>query len=192
MNAGDLPGQEAERFPAEVRDAIVAQASRGENKPGETGAAERSRATTGGAKGVRKANPEGERPSEEEPPRVPEADKQGGEDMWQRHKAERGAWSRGMLEALERGVKGGKWFSLIDKVYSEKTLAAGWEKVRSNAGACGVDGITIERFEKQAKERLLAVKEQIERGGYHPQLIKRVWIDSRAKRDRLPQAAPKG
>ncbi len=61
--------------------------------------------------------------------------------MWQRHKAERGVWSRGMLEALERGVKGGKWFSLIDKVYSEKTLAVGWEKVKSNAGDLRLDDV---------------------------------------------------
>jgi len=145
---------------------------------------------TGGAKGGRKANSEGERPSEEEPPRVLETDKQGGEDLWQCCKAERGVWSRGMLEALERGVKGGKWFSLIDKVYSEKTLAAGWEKVKSNAGACGVDGITIERFEKQAKERLLAVKEQIEGGDYHPQLIKRVWIDKPGSTEKRPLGIP--
>jgi RNA-directed DNA polymerase len=95
-----------------------------------------------------------------------------------------------MLEALERGVKGGKWFSLIDKVSSERTLAIGWEKVRSNAGACGVDGITIERFEKQAKERLLAVKEQIERGDYHPQRIKRVWIEKPGSTEKRPLGIP--
>ena len=123
MNAGELPGKEAARFPAEVRAAIVAQASRGENKSGETGTTERSRVMTGGAKGGRKANPKSGRPREGEPPGVPITGKQGGEDMWQRHKAERGVWSQGMLEALERGVKGGKWFSLIDKVYADKTLA---------------------------------------------------------------------
>lgn len=110
--------------------------------------------------------------------------------MWQRHKAERGVWSQRMLETLERGVKGGKWFSLVDKVYSEKTLAVGWEKVKSNAGACGVDGITIGRFEKQAKERLLVVKEQIERGDYHPQQIKRVWIDKPGSAEKRPLGIP--
>jgi hypothetical protein len=29
-----------------------------------------------------------------------------------------------MLTALEQGVKGGKWFSLMDKVTDPKTLAA--------------------------------------------------------------------
>ena len=54
VNAGDLPGQEAARRPAEVRAAIVAQASRGKTRAGTTGTAERSRVTAGGAKGGRK------------------------------------------------------------------------------------------------------------------------------------------
>jgi RNA-directed DNA polymerase len=32
-----------------------------------------------------------------------------------------------MLAALERGVKGNRWFSLIDKVWSLKTLELAWE-----------------------------------------------------------------
>jgi hypothetical protein len=35
------------------------------------------------------------------------------EDLWQRHKAERGVWTEPMLMALERGMEGNKWFSLI-------------------------------------------------------------------------------
>jgi hypothetical protein len=52
---------------------------------------------------------------------------QGEEDLWQRCKAERGVWSEKMLMALERGVKGTVWFSLIDKVYAERTLQLAWE-----------------------------------------------------------------
>jgi hypothetical protein len=164
------------RNPAEVRAAIVAQASRGKTDDGTTVTTERSRVTTGGAKGGRKANPNSDGPSEETSPVVPVADKQGEEDLWQRHKAERGVWSQGMLEALERGVKGGKWFSLIDKVYQERTMAMGWEKVKSNGGACGMDGITAERFDQDSQKRLLTVKERLQRGDYRPQPIKRVWI----------------
>ena len=54
------------------------------------------------------------------------------------------------------GVKtrqGNKWFSLIDKVTPGWTLLEGaWAKVRSNAGACGVDGITVEQFSKDSQE----------------------------------------
>src|SRR5690606_13291618 len=97
---------------------------------------------------------------------------------------------KGMLEALERGVKGGKWFSLIDKVYSDGTLAAGWGRVKSNAGACGVDGITVERFEKDSPSRLLAVKEHIKQGIYLPQSVKRVWIPKPGSAEKRPLGIP--
>jgi hypothetical protein len=44
-----------------------------------------------------------------------------------------------MLAALGNGVKGGKWFSLMDKVYAPRTLALAWERVAANKGAAGVD-----------------------------------------------------
>ena len=53
---------------------------------------------------------------------VPAKDKLIEEDLWHRHKAQRGVWSEPMLIALERGIKGNKWFSLIDKVLSARTL----------------------------------------------------------------------
>ena len=59
-----------------------------------------------------------------------------------------------MLSALGDGVKGGKWFSLMDKVFAPKTLAAAWTKVRSNKGAAGVDGQSIERFAAKAENYL--------------------------------------
>lgn len=49
MNTGDLPGQEAARLPAEVRAAVVAQASRGKTKAGKAETVEPSRVTDGGA-----------------------------------------------------------------------------------------------------------------------------------------------
>jgi len=103
---------------------------------------------------------------------VPVGDKQVEEDLWQRHKAERGVWTEPMLMALERGIEGNKWFSLIDKVWSERTLGLAWENVKANAGACGVDGITIERFDKDSQIRLLAVKEQLKQGDYQPKPVK--------------------
>jgi len=48
-------------------------------------------------------------------------------------------WTKSMLIALDNGVKGGKWFSLIDKVYSLKTLNIAWQQVKSNKGSAGVD-----------------------------------------------------
>lgn len=192
VNSGDLSGKGAVRHSAGVTAAVVAQASRRKTEAGKSGTAERSRVTTGGAKGGRKANPK-EAGTGEEPPSIvsrASGDKQDGEDLWQRYGAQRGVWSQGMLEALERGVKGGKWFSLIDKVYADQTLALSWEKVKSNAGACGVDGITVERFDKQAESRLLAVKEQLKRGVYQPQPTKRVWIEKPGSPEKRPLGIP--
>jgi len=125
-------------------------------------------------------------------------DKQGEEDLWQRHKAERGVWSEKMLMALEQGVKGNVWFSLIDKIGADRTLELAWAKVQSNAGACGVDGITVGRFAKDSQSRLLAVKEHLKRGTYQPKPVKRVMIpklgSSEPERsgDRLPTGSPAG
>ena len=60
--------------------------------------------------------------------------------------AEAGVWTERMLSALVNGVQGGKWFSLMDKVFAPKTLMLAWMKVRANKGAAGVDGQSIERF----------------------------------------------
>jgi len=63
-------------------------------------------------------------------------------------------WTDRMVTALVNGVKGGCWFSLIDKVYAPATLAAAWTKVRANRGAAGVDGQSIERFAARAEDYL--------------------------------------
>ena len=55
-------------------------------------------------------------------------------------------WTDRMLTALETGVKGGKWHSLIDKIYSPKNLHAAWKKVKHNKGSAGVDHQTIGMF----------------------------------------------
>ena len=124
---------------------------------------------------------------EEPPAPVPGAspDRREGEDLWQRHKAEPGVWTKPMLRALENGgPKGNKWFSLIDKVASERTLGIAWEQVRSNAGACGVDRISVAGFEKDSEKRLLAVKEHLREGSYRPHAVRRVMIPKSKGRHR--------
>lgn len=85
-------------------------------------------------------------------------------------------WTERMLAALDNGVKGGKWFSLIDKVYARKTLEAAWRKVRGNNGSAGVDDISIERFDADAEKYLTEVSEALKAGTYEPQPVKRVYI----------------
>jgi len=52
---------------------------------------------------------------------------------------ETAVWTERMLEALERGVKGGRWHSLMDKVYSMRNLRGAFDHVKGNRGIAGVD-----------------------------------------------------
>jgi RNA-directed DNA polymerase len=59
---------------------------------------------------------------------VSEGAKQAGE-IWQRWSwVERTVWTERKLTALEQGVKGGKWFSLMDKVTEPKRCGAALSK----------------------------------------------------------------
>jgi hypothetical protein len=60
-----------------------------------------------------------------------------------------------MLTPLEEGVKGGVWFSLIDKVYADRTLRAAWQRVTANGGAAGVDHVTVTMYERNLDRVLL-------------------------------------
>ena len=60
---------------------------------------------------------------------------------------ERSIWTDSMLDALKRGVNGGVWFSLIDKVYRLTTLQAAWLRVKANKGSAGSDHQSIADFE---------------------------------------------
>ena len=79
---------------------------------------------------------------------------------------EASVWTERMLSALGNGVKGGKWFSLMDKVFAPKTLAAAWMKVRANKGAAGVDGQSIERFAAKAEDYLAELSAALREGSY--------------------------
>ena len=89
---------------------------------------------------------------------------------------EAAVWTVRMLAALVNGVKGGKWFSLMDKIYAKRTLQIAWQRVRSNRGAAGIDRISIERFEGQAEQYLQELHEQLKTGTFQPQAVKRVNI----------------
>jgi len=85
-------------------------------------------------------------------------------------------WSERMLSALENGVKGGKWYSLIDKVTRQTTLQAAWHKVMRNQGSAGVDGQSIERFAVRSEVYLSELLQALKERSYRPQAIRRVDI----------------
>jgi RNA-directed DNA polymerase len=114
--------------------------------------------------------------SESQAPTVSEGTTQGAETHGRWTWVEASVWNERMLAALENGVKGGKWFSLIDKVYRAETLRAAWQKVKANAGAAGVDGQSVERFAARAELYLEELGTALKRGTYRPQPVRRVEI----------------
>lgn len=129
-------------------------------------------------------------PKENPPPPVPARATQGGETGAHKVPAEPAVWTERMLTALVTGLKGNRWFSLIDKIYRFETLVAAWEKVQSNAGGSGVDGITVQRFAKTCLDGLLVLKKQLQEASYQPKPVKRVWIPKPGSSEKRPLGIP--
>jgi RNA-directed DNA polymerase len=95
-----------------------------------------------------------------------------------------------MLTALENGVRGGRWFTLIDKVYAAGNLQRAFERVKANGGAPGVDHQTVEMFEARLEENLDRIAQSLKGGSYRPQPVKRVWIPKPGSREQRPLGIP--
>jgi RNA-directed DNA polymerase len=89
---------------------------------------------------------------------------------------EASVWTDRMLAALGNGVRGGKWHSLIDKVYAPQTLMVAWQRVARNRGAAGIDQMSVERFRANAESYLAELAEGLRKGSYRPQAVRRVHI----------------
>ena len=116
--------------------------------------------------------------------------KQAGEAAAEWSWVERSVWTDRMLAALVTGVKGGKWFSLMDKVYSMKNLRRAWAVVREHKGAAGVDGQTVFRFEMRAEQELERLEQELRSGRYVPKPVKRVQIPKPGSRETRPLGIP--
>jgi len=95
-----------------------------------------------------------------------------------------------MLTALEQGVKGGKWYSLIDKLNTEATLRAAFAQVAANRGAAGVDHVTVEHYAKDADANLRGLSEELRTGRYRPQQIRRHYIPKPGSGEMRPLGIP--
>jgi RNA-directed DNA polymerase len=181
VNQGDLPGQRddsmdhgpAESARAGVRAPIVALKLRNGR----------------GAKGAQEGGLVTASMREEKPAIVPQA-KQVGETQDRWSWVEPSVWTARMLTALEQGVKGGQWFSLIDKVYRAANLASGFAQVKRNGGAAGVDQQTIAMYERDLAANQEKLARQLQDDSYHPAAVRRVWIDKAGTKAKRPLGIP--
>ena len=96
-----------------------------------------------------------------------------------------------MLTALEEGVKGGQWFSLIDKVCSERTIYAAARRVTADARkAAGVDHVTPERYASRLLENVHELVAQLRNNTYRPLPVRRTWIPKLGSQEKRPLGIP--
>lgn len=114
-----------------------------------------------------------------------------GDDLSHWAWTEPSVWTNPMLATLEHNrVRGGKWHSLIDKVYKRENLYSAYRKVAANKGAPGVDHVTIEDFGETLTKNLDKLETQLRNGAYRPQAIKRVHIPKPGTNDTRPLGIP--
>jgi RNA-directed DNA polymerase len=95
-----------------------------------------------------------------------------------------------MLDALQSGVRGGKWHTLKDKVHSSLNLYVASLSVLGNEGAAGVDHQTVGQFEDRQLEELQRLEEELRSGKYQPRAVKRVWIPKAGSTEMRPLGIP--
>ena len=65
---------------------------------------------------------------------------------------------------------------LFEQLCTEKKLLQGWQEVRRNRGASGIDGQTTETFETKLHEEIKRLRQELESWTYEPQPVRRVEI----------------
>ncbi len=131
-----------------------------------------------------------DKPKQARPEAVPDTAKRAGEIRSRWDWVEESVWTERMLEALEQGVKGGRWYSLMDKVAREANLRAGFRAVKAHKGAPGVDHVTVEQFEKHLDDNVEKIERQLRDGTYRPNPNRRKWIAKPGSRDKRPLGIP--
>ncbi|MCC6699336.1 MAG: hypothetical protein IT365_27170 [Candidatus Hydrogenedentes bacterium] len=125
-----------------------------------------------------------------EPVTVPFAATPAGEPPSIRDWANPCVWTQRMLNTLHTGVRGGKWHTLIDKVFAPLNLDAASRKVIGKGGAAGVDHQSVEDFAAHRCQELDRLQESLRSGTYRPQLVQRVWIPKPGSHEKRPLGIP--
>jgi RNA-directed DNA polymerase len=104
--------------------------------------------------------------------------------------ADPSVWTERMLTTLEQGVRGGRWHTLMDKVFAPRNLFAASGKVIGNQGAAGIDHQTVENFSAHRQDELNRLHEALRTGTYRPCAVRRVWIPKPGSREQRPLGVP--
>lgn len=99
-------------------------------------------------------------------------------------------WTERMLATLERGIQGGKWYSLYDKVWKMENLKRAVEKVTQGKSPKKADGRKCRRYAEQSARRLPQLQPVLKEGRYNPQPAQRIWIPKLGSKEMRPLGVP--
>jgi RNA-directed DNA polymerase len=131
-----------------------------------------------------------DRTKEQPPPSVPETAQQGGDIRARWAWVEPTVWTERMLATLETGIEGGKWFRLIDKVWSPKNLAGSLQKVVDKGGSAGIDNQSTRAVYEYQEQTIQKLEQELRTGQYQSQAVKRVWIPKPGSQEKRPLGVP--
>jgi group II intron reverse transcriptase/maturase len=69
-----------------------------------------------------------------------------------------------------------KYRNVVERVYNQRRLRLAWRQVRKNAGAAGIDRMTVEEFGRREKELLELIHEKLKAGSYRFKPARRALI----------------
>jgi len=131
-----------------------------------------------------------DRTAEQTPSAVPATAPQDGEIGARWAWVEPVVWTERMLATLETGIEGGKWFRLIDKVWSPKNLERSLQKVVAKGGSAGVDNQSARQIEVHKDQTIAKLEQELRTSQYQPQAVKRVWIPKVGSKEKRPLGVP--
>ena len=80
-----------------------------------------------------------------------------------------------------------KHVKVLERVYDPRRLRTAWRQVKQNAGAAGIDQMTVEAFERRKDELIAVIHEKLKAGIYRFKPARRVLIpkEGSAKKRKL-------
>src|ERR1035437_1863587 len=66
--------------------------------------------------------------------------------------------------------------TMMEQILAPENLRAAWKRVKANAGAPGIDGMTVEAFPAFSREHWPRIRSALMAGTYRPAPVRRVFI----------------
>ena len=69
-----------------------------------------------------------------------------------------------------------RYEKVINRIYDSRRLREAWHQVKKNAGAAGIDQMTVKDFDERKDELFPIIHEKLKQGTYRFRPVKRVWV----------------